>query len=155
MAASSTSADVGNAAGASVNWAMGEPSASPCRPARAGRAAALRAAWRNPRPPPWSRPPRPVPPVAADGATPEGQKALFAACPEPDILVTTSAGPPPRDFRTLTRQQMLDGVVANMVSAIEIIQGAVDSMVAKKFGRIVAITSAGGRMPPTGLELSC
>ena len=96
-----------------------------------------------------------VTPVAADVSTPEGQKALFAACPEPDILVTNNAGPPPRDFRTLTRQQMLDGVVANMVSAIEIIQGAVDSMVAKKFGRIVAITSAGVRMPQTGLELSC
>ncbi|HKA73206.1 MAG TPA: SDR family NAD(P)-dependent oxidoreductase, partial [Xanthobacteraceae bacterium] len=32
--------------------------------------------------------------VTADVATPEGQKALFAACPEPDILVNNNAGPP-------------------------------------------------------------
>src|SRR3954469_13900964 len=40
--------------------------------------------------------------VAADVATPEGQKALFAACPEPDILVNNNAGPPFRDFRELS-----------------------------------------------------
>src|SRR5438045_2707965 len=44
--------------------------------------------------------------VAADVATAEGQAALFAACPEPDILVNNNAGPPPRDFRELTRAQM-------------------------------------------------
>src|SRR5439155_23157025 len=41
--------------------------------------------------------------VAADVATAEGQAALFAACPDPDILVNNNAGPPPRDFRELTR----------------------------------------------------
>ncbi len=59
-------------------------------------------------------------PVAADVATPEGQKALLAACPQPDILINNNAGPPMRDFRELTRQQMLDGVIANMVVAIEL-----------------------------------
>src|SRR6476646_7718967 len=64
-------------------------------------------------------------PVKADVGTAEGQAALFAACPEPDILVNNNAGPPPRDFRDLTRQQMLDGVVANMVVAIELTQKAI------------------------------
>ena len=41
--------------------------------------------------------------VTADVASAEGQKALFAACPEPDILVNNNAGPPPRDFRELDR----------------------------------------------------
>src|SRR5215472_3927425 len=59
--------------------------------------------------------------VAADVATAEGQAALFAACPEPDILVNNNAGPPFHDFRELSRQQMIDGVVANMVVAIELI----------------------------------
>src|SRR5438128_1552525 len=67
--------------------------------------------------------------VAADVATAEGQDALFAACPEPDIVVLNNAGPPPRDFRELKRQQMLDGVIANMVSGIEIVQRAIDPMI--------------------------
>ena len=41
--------------------------------------------------------------VAADVATPEGQDSLFAACPEPDILIANNAGPPFRDFRELDR----------------------------------------------------
>src|SRR5262245_55412947 len=40
--------------------------------------------------------------VRADVATAEGQAALFAACPEPDILVNNNAGPPPREYRDLT-----------------------------------------------------
>jgi 3-oxoacyl-[acyl-carrier protein] reductase len=92
--------------------------------------------------------------VAADVATPEGQKALFAACPEPDILVNNNAGPPFRDFRELDRQKMLDGVVANMVVAIELTQKVIDPMVKRRFGRIVNITSGSVKMPLVGLDLS-
>jgi len=95
-----------------------------------------------------------ITPVAADVATPEGQKALFAACLEPDILVNNNAGPPFRDFRELDRQKILDGVIANMVVAIELIQKAIDPMVAKKFGRIVNITSSSVKSPIAGLDLS-
>jgi 3-oxoacyl-[acyl-carrier protein] reductase len=92
--------------------------------------------------------------VTADVASAEGQKALFAACPEPDILINNNAGPPFRDFRELDRQKMLDGVIANMVVAVELIQRAIDPMVAKKFGRIVNITSGSVKMPLVGLDLS-
>src|SRR5246500_3906255 len=93
-------------------------------------------------------------PVVADVASPEGQKALFAACPEPDILVNNNAGPPFRDFRELDRQKMIDGVVGNMIVAIELIQKAIDPMVARKFGRIVNIPSGSVKMPLVGLDLS-
>jgi len=93
-------------------------------------------------------------PVLADVATAEGQKALFDACPQPDILVNNNAGPPFRDFRELDRQKMIDGVIANMIVAIELIQKAIDPMVAKKFGRIVNITSSSVVMPLAGLDLS-
>ncbi|HEV3370997.1 MAG TPA: SDR family NAD(P)-dependent oxidoreductase, partial [Xanthobacteraceae bacterium] len=93
-------------------------------------------------------------PVVADVASPEGQKALFDACPEPDILVNNNAGPPFRDFRELDRQKMIDGVIANMIVAIELIQKAIGPMTAKKYGRIVNITSGSVRMPLVGLDLS-
>jgi 3-oxoacyl-[acyl-carrier protein] reductase len=92
--------------------------------------------------------------VAADVATPEGQKALLAACPQPDILVNNNAGPPLRDFRELTRTQLIDGVVGNMVVAIELIQKVIESMSQKHFGRIVNITSGSVKMPLAGLDLS-
>jgi 3-oxoacyl-[acyl-carrier protein] reductase len=41
-----------------------------------------------------------------------------------------------------------------MVVAIELIQKAIDPMVAKKFGRIVNITSGSVKMPIAGLDLS-
>ena len=93
-------------------------------------------------------------PVVADVGTPAGQAALFAAMPEPDILVNNNAGPPFRDFRELDREKMLQGVIANMVVAIELIQKVIDPMSAKKFGRIVNITSGSVRMPIAGLDLS-
>jgi 3-oxoacyl-[acyl-carrier protein] reductase len=92
--------------------------------------------------------------VAADVATPDGQKALLDACPEPDILINNNAGPPFRDFRELDRQKMIDGVVANMVVAVELTQKVIDPMVKKKFGRIVNITSGSVKMPLVGLDLS-
>src|SRR5438309_1571651 len=47
--------------------------------------------------------------VAGDVASAECQAALFRACPEPDILVNNNAGPPPREFRELSRDQIIDG----------------------------------------------
>src|ERR1700730_1277031 len=92
--------------------------------------------------------------VAADVATPDGQKALFAACPEPDILINNNAGPPFRDFRELDRQKMIDGLIANMITPIELIQRAIDPMVKRRFGRIVNITSSSVKAPIPGLDLS-
>ncbi len=93
-------------------------------------------------------------PVVGDVATPEGQKALFAACPQPDILVNNNAGPPLKDFRELSRQQMLDGVTANMIVAIELIQKVIDPMLSRRFGRIINITSGAVKAPIAGLDLS-
>ncbi len=95
-----------------------------------------------------------VTPVVADIALPEGQRALLAACPDPDILVNNNGGPPFRDFRQLDRQAIFDGLTMNMVSAIELIQKVIDPMLERGFGRIVNITSISVRMPVAGLDLS-
>jgi 3-oxoacyl-[acyl-carrier protein] reductase len=92
--------------------------------------------------------------VAADLSTPEGQAAVLAACPRPDILVNNNGGPPFRDFRELDRAAMLAGVTMNIVTPIELIQKVIDAMAERSFGRIVNITSISVRMPLGGLDLS-
>jgi 3-oxoacyl-[acyl-carrier protein] reductase len=92
--------------------------------------------------------------VLADVATTEGQAALLAACPNPDILINNNGGPPFRNFRELNRQSILDGVTMNMVTPIELMQKVIDSMAARSFGRIVNITSMSVKMPIAGLDLS-
>jgi len=95
-----------------------------------------------------------VTPVAADVSTAEGQAALLAACPSPDILINNNGGPPYRDFRELDRRALLAGVTMNMVTPIELIQKVIDAMAARGFGRIVNITSITVKMPLPGLDLS-
>lgn len=93
-------------------------------------------------------------PVAADVATPEGQAALVAAVPRVDILVTNNGGPPYRDFREVDRAALLAGVVGNMAAPIELVQRVIDGMVARRFGRVVNVTSGSVKMPLAGLDLS-
>ncbi len=93
-------------------------------------------------------------PVLADVSTAEGQAALLAACPSPDILINNNGGPPFRDFRELDRPAMLAGVTMNMVTPIELIQKVIDPMAARGFGRIINITSISVKMPLAGLDLS-
>lgn len=95
-----------------------------------------------------------VTPVVADISTPEGQAAILAACPEPDILINNNGGPPLKNFREIDRTAMLDGVTMNMVTPIELIQQVIDHMIEQRFGRIVNITSISVKMPVAGLDLS-
>ncbi|HEU4986680.1 MAG TPA: SDR family oxidoreductase [Rhizobiaceae bacterium] len=92
--------------------------------------------------------------IIADVSSHDGQKALLAACPEPDILVNNNGGPPFRDFRKLTREDMLTGVMQNMVTPIELIQAVIEGMASRSFGRIVNITSLSVYQPIPGLDLS-
>jgi len=92
--------------------------------------------------------------IAGDISTPQGQEAVLAACPQPDILVNNNGGPPLRDFRDIDRDVMLAGVIQNMVTPIELIQRVIDGMIAREFGRIINITSLSVRMPILGLDLS-
>src|SRR3974390_1910450 len=77
-----------------------------------------------------------------------------APSPPPELLATNKGAPPPRDFRQLTREQMIDGVVGNMIVAVELIQKVIGPMTERKFGRIVNITSGSVKMPLAGLDLS-
>ena len=92
--------------------------------------------------------------IAGDITTAEGRAAALAACPNPDILVNNAGGPPPGDFRSWTREDWLKALDANMLTPIELIKATVDGMIARKFGRIVNITSGAVKMPIPELGLS-
>jgi 3-oxoacyl-[acyl-carrier protein] reductase len=92
--------------------------------------------------------------VAGDITTAEGRTAALAACASPDILVNNAGGPPPGDFRSWTREDWIKAVDANMLTPIELIKATVDGMIARKFGRIVNITSGAVKMPIPELGLS-
>ena len=92
--------------------------------------------------------------VAGDITTPEGRAAALAACPNPDILVNNAGGPPPGDFRSWSREDWVKALDANMLTPIELIKATVDGMIARKFGRIVNITSGAVKMPIPELGLS-
>jgi 3-oxoacyl-[acyl-carrier protein] reductase len=92
--------------------------------------------------------------AAADLTTPEGRQALVAACPEADILVNNNAGPPPSDFYALRRADWAAALESNALAALELIQALTPGMRARKFGRVVNITSAMVKSPRPGMELS-
>jgi 3-oxoacyl-[acyl-carrier protein] reductase len=95
-----------------------------------------------------------ITPVACDITTEEGRAAALAACPGPDILVTNAGGPPPGDFRDWNREDWIAALDANMLTPIELIKATVDGMIARRFGRIVNITSAAVKAPIDVLGLS-
>ncbi len=92
--------------------------------------------------------------VACDITTPEGRAQVLAACPNPDILVNNAGGPPRGDFREWNEADWMKAVNGNMVTPIMLIKAVVDGMVARKFGRIVNITSSSVKSPIAELGMS-
>ena len=92
--------------------------------------------------------------VAADVTTAEGRSAVLAVCPQPDILVTNAGGPKPGDFRDWSRDDWIAAIDANMLTPIELIKATVDGMIARRFGRIVNITSGSVKSPIPTLGMS-
>lgn len=92
--------------------------------------------------------------IAADITSPEGRAAVLAACPAPDILVNNAGGPPIGDFRDWDEATWQKAVNDNMIAPIMLIKAVVDGMIARKFGRIVNITSRSVKGPLPHLGLS-
>ncbi|MDX1376868.1 MAG: SDR family oxidoreductase [Burkholderiales bacterium] len=92
--------------------------------------------------------------VAGDITTSEGRAAALKAAGQVDILVNNAGGPPPGDFRDWSREDWIKALEANMLTPIELIKAVIDGMIARKFGRIVNITSGAVKMPIPELGLS-
>jgi 3-oxoacyl-[acyl-carrier protein] reductase len=92
--------------------------------------------------------------VTADVTTEEGRAAILAVCPNPDILINNAGGPPPGDFRNWDRSDWIKALDANMLAPIELMKSTIDGMIARKFGRVVNITSHAVKAPVAMLGLS-
>ncbi len=92
--------------------------------------------------------------VVADINTEAGRKTLVDACPVADILINNNAGPPPGKLADLDHAAWLSALEANMLAPIFLIRAVLPGMRARKFGRIVNITSAIVKTPRPHMPLS-
>jgi 3-oxoacyl-[acyl-carrier protein] reductase len=92
--------------------------------------------------------------VQADINTDAGRKTLLAACPEPDILINNNAGPPPGELADWDHAAWMGALESNLLSAALLIRDVMPGMRARKFGRIVNITSAMVKSPHPAMGLS-
>lgn len=89
-----------------------------------------------------------VTPVVADSSTEEGRKALFAACPDPDILAITIKPPTPNgDFLKITPEMWRDSIETALIGPVEIMRHYIPVMKEKGWGRIVNIATFSAKNP--------
>ncbi len=90
----------------------------------------------------------PVTPVVADSSTEAGREALFAACPDPDILAITIKPPDPNgDFLDVSAEMWRDSVETALIGPIEIMRNYIPAMKKKGWGRIVNIATFSAKNP--------
>ncbi len=92
--------------------------------------------------------------VAADLCTEAGRDQLLAACPEADILVTNNGGPKPGRFEDWDHAAWLAALEQNLLAPVLVIRAVIGGMRARRFGRIVNITSAMVKSPLALMGLS-
>jgi 3-oxoacyl-[acyl-carrier protein] reductase len=92
--------------------------------------------------------------IVADLTTEAGRAAIVEACPEADILVNNNAGPEPGKIADWSDADWRDAMEGNMLAPIMLIKAHVPGMRARKFGRIINITSAMVKSPSATMGLS-
>ena len=93
--------------------------------------------------------------VAADVNTEQGQQAILASCPEPDILVNNpGVRQVPGDFRNLPREEWQHWLDVHFLSSVRLIQAVAPGMCARRFGRIVNMSVSFIKFPQVGFAHS-
>jgi 3-oxoacyl-[acyl-carrier protein] reductase len=92
--------------------------------------------------------------VVGDATEADTQDELLAACPEPDIVLLNGGGPPLAALADIEPEQWQDAAQRLMISPLVFVQRVVAGMRQRRFGRIVAITSAMVKAPNPALGLS-
>lgn len=92
--------------------------------------------------------------VRADINTEAGRAALVQTCPEPDILVNNNAGPPPGQLADWDHAAWMGALESNLLAAAMLLRAFLPGMRARRFGRVVNITSAMVKTPHAAMGLS-
>jgi 3-oxoacyl-[acyl-carrier protein] reductase len=89
-----------------------------------------------------------------DVTDPSDRERILAACPNPDILLTNAGGPPIGSFRDFDHETWINALDLTMLAPIELMKATIDGMIARRFGRIVCITSSATKAAVPGFDLS-
>lgn len=92
--------------------------------------------------------------VVGDSSRVDVHDALLAACPEPDIVLINGEGPPPTRFARLSGDNLGEAFRQAVVGPVTLLQRVVPGMVERRFGRIVAVSSAMVKTPKPMMSLS-
>lgn len=89
-----------------------------------------------------------VTPIVADSSKEDGRQALFAACPDPDILGITIKPPAPNgDYLKVTPEMWRESMETALIGPIEIMRNYIPGMKEKGWGRIVNIATFSAKNP--------
>ena len=97
---------------------------------------------------------RTVTTIVADLGDKAARGTLIAACGDLDILVNNNGGPPPGQFQNWDEEAWVSAINMNMIPALMLIRAFLPGMQARKFVRIVNITSAMVKTPKAPMGLS-
>lgn len=92
--------------------------------------------------------------VVGDSSTGEVHDELLGVCPEPDIALLNGEGPSPAPFSHLEADALGAAFQQAVVGPVGFLQRVVPGMVERKFGRIVAVSSAMVKTPNPFMGLS-
>ena len=92
--------------------------------------------------------------VVGDSSTLSVQDALLDACPEPDIVLLNGEGPLPTPFKRLNDDALGAAFNQAVVGPVRFLQRVVPGMVERRFGRVVAVSSAMVKTPNPIMSLS-
>ncbi len=92
--------------------------------------------------------------IAADLTSPQAREELIEGASAVDILVNNNAGPPPGALSDWDHDSLISAMEATLIPAVLLIRAVVPGMRARRFGRIVNITSAMVKSPHPLMGLS-
>jgi 3-oxoacyl-[acyl-carrier protein] reductase len=92
--------------------------------------------------------------VVGDSSTEETQLLLLEACPQPDIILLNGEGPAPKFFQDISEDDFSQSLQKTLIGPLMFVQRVTPGMCERRFGRIVAISSAMVKSPHSAMSLS-